>query len=527
MTRKTIRTLCDYLKCAAIFAALVVCAPAMADDVTITSEGGALVLTGRVIGYDGQFLQLQTDHGALTLDYAAVTCAGDDCPDAAGYVPTLRVSGSARMADVLMPALVDAFARSLGGSSLTETVDVGRFAVTATDSDGVVAGRFVFHATTTDEGFADMIAHEADIVMALREVRPDEVVRAQEAGVGRLNTPEQSRIIGIDALVPVTASGQGISEISIAHLAQAFRGGLTNWNEIGGPDLPISLHLGPVDDALMQGFVDRVVQRRRLSADVMRHPDLATLRDALAGVPGALGVLPYRDTGLTQALSLRDSCGFVARPVLTTLKTEDYPLTAPLFVYLPNRRLPAIAGQFLAFLRTPQAQLVVRRAGYVDQGAIPIPLDAQGQRFVNAIRVAGEDMPLTELQRMVRVLSPRTRMSTSFRFEVGSTRLDAQSRSNLLNLGQAIRDGGYAGQVLLLVGFSDGRGAADANRDLSSARSEAVKRDLLSVLGDLPGDVVIETEAFGEALPMGCDDTELGRQMNRRVELWVTANPAP
>jgi len=37
----------------------------------------------------------------------------------------------------------------------------------------------------------------------------------------------------------------------------------------------------------------------------------------------------------------------------------------------------------------------------------------------------------------------------------------------------------------------------------------------------LPEGVVVETEAFGEALPMGCDDTEWGRQTNRRVELWV------
>ena len=128
---------------------------------------------------------------------------------------------------------------------------------------------------------------------------------------------------------------------------------------------------------------------------------------------------------------------------------------------------------------------------------------------------------MIELQRLVRVLTPRTRLSTSFRFEVGSTRLDAQSRSNLMSLGQAIRDGRYDGQSLMLVGFSDGRGAPGPNRDLSSARAESVKRELIAALGALPEGVTVETEAFGEALPMGCDDTEWGRQMNRRVELWV------
>ena len=52
-----------------------------------------------------------------------------------------------------------------------------------------------------------------------------------------------------------------------------------------------------------------------------------------------------------------------------------------------------------------------------------------------------------------------------------------------LALAQAIRDGRYDGRPLMLVGFSDGRGAADANRDLSSARAEAVLRDLEALMG--------------------------------------------
>jgi phosphate transport system substrate-binding protein len=289
--------------------------------------------------------------------------------------------------------------------------------------------------------------------------------------------------------------------------------------------LPMTLHLGSQNDGQMQRFIDDVlgVAGKSLGTTVVRHADDAAVASAIAADPGALGILPFTDVGIAQPIALRDACGFVSAPRLTALKTEDYPLTAPMFLYLPSRRLTPLAGEFLAWMRGPQAQLVVRRSGFVDQGAVPIPLDAQGQRFANAIAAAGDDMPLIELQRMVRVLGARVRLSTSFRFEVGSTRLDAQSRSNLLSLAQAIRDGRYDARPLLLAGFSDGRGAASANRDLSSARAEAVLRDLQSLLGGiLPDGVSVETEAFGEALPMGCDDTEWGRQMNRRVELWVS-----
>jgi phosphate transport system substrate-binding protein len=33
--------------------------------------------------------------------------------------------------------------------------------------------------------------------------------------------------------------------------------------------------------------------------------------------------------------------------------------------------------------------------------------------------------------------------------------------------------------------------------------------------------VDISVAAFGEALPMACDDSAWGREVNRRVEVWV------
>jgi phosphate transport system substrate-binding protein len=31
-----------------------------------------------------------------------------------------------------------------------------------------------------------------------------------------------------------------------------------------------------------------------------------------------------------------------------------------------------------------------------------------------------------------------------------------------------------------------------------------------------------QVAAFGEALPMACDETPAGRRLNRRVEVWIT-----
>ena len=525
MTQDCLRPVIDRFLTVARAAAVFVCVPAfsVAQDVTVTSDRGGVTVTGRIVGYDGTFLQIDTPYGLMTLDYAKVTCDGADCPDRDTFVPLVRMSGAVRMGAVMMPALIEAYGRSAGFQAVIETVDADHMTVTLLDDDEVAQAVFQLRLTNTDEGFADLIAFEADIVLALREARPEEAERAQLIGLGDITDPDHARIIGFDALVPVVDPSLGLLTLSLHDVARAYRGEVTQWDELGGPSEPIVLHLGPESGGPWQFFVDHVVTLGdgALSSDVIRHATSAALTDAVATTRGSLGIVSYGEIGSTQALALRDVCGFTAIPQNITLKTQDYPLTQPLFLYRPDRLQPAVIGAFLAWLRGPEAQLVVRRSGFVDQGAVPISLDSQGQRFVNAIAQAGEDITLAELQRMVRVLAPLTRLSTSFRYEVGSTRLDAASRSNLLALGQAIRDGRYDDQRLMLIGFGDGRGSAVPNRDLSSARAEAVRRALVEVLGDLPADVVVETEAFGEALPMGCDDTEWGRQRNRRVELWV------
>ena len=505
-------------------AALFFCASSLlAQDITLRSAGGGLELSGRYIGYDGENIQIDTEYGALTMRYDGLDCEGADCPAVDGYVPELRLSGASRMAEVLLPALVDGFARSSGYRVTSDQIDTVHFTQTLVDGpEDTPVAKFSFRSTNTDEGFADLIAHEADMVMSVREVRRSEVRLAAEVGLGQLSSAKQSRIVGIDGLVPVVSSRANVSAISLDTLAKTFAGEIV---DLGQGDQPLTLHLGAVTDGQAQRFIDVIVTGagRLLSENVVRHASNDELAQAVAADPFAIGILPFTDVGRTQPIALQDACGLISAPRITTLKTEDYPLTAPMFLYMPSRRLPPLADEFLAWMRGPQAQLVVRRAGFVDQGAIPIPLDSQGQRFANAIVAAGDDMPLAELQRMVRVLAARVRLSTSFRFEVGSTRLDAQSRSNLLALAQAIRDGRYNSQPLMLVGFSDGRGGAVANRDLSLERSDAVLRELKSLFrGELPSDVIFETDAFGEALPMGCDDTEWGRQMNRRVELWAS-----
>ena len=101
------------------------------------------------------------------------------------------------------------------------------------------------------------------------------------------------------------------------------------------------------------------------------------------------------------------------------------------------------------------------------------------------------------------------------------------SQDNLADLAQLIAAGQFRDQKLVLAGFSDGSGAAEANLALSVERAAKVAQELAAVAPDLSPAQMPVVEGFGEALPMACDETAIGRQLNRRVELWVVPDFAP
>jgi outer membrane protein OmpA-like peptidoglycan-associated protein len=104
-------------------------------------------------------------------------------------------------------------------------------------------------------------------------------------------------------------------------------------------------------------------------------------------------------------------------------------------------------------------------------------------------------------------------------FDFDSSVLRPESRANLDNLASNLSS--FGDSKLLLVGHTDAQGADAYNQQLSQRRSAAVASYLESH-GVSPARV--ETAGRGEAEPVASNDTEAGRQQNRRVEIAVYAS---
>lgn len=104
-------------------------------------------------------------------------------------------------------------------------------------------------------------------------------------------------------------------------------------------------------------------------------------------------------------------------------------------------------------------------------------------------------------------------------FDFDSDMLRAASRTNLESLANSIED--YEGTEILIVGHTDSMGSDSYNQSLSERRANAARAHLLQlgVVGDR-----IEAVGRGESEPVDTNETDAGRQENRRVEIAIFAS---
>ncbi|MFZ4735196.1 MAG: OmpA family protein, partial [Bradymonadia bacterium] len=102
-------------------------------------------------------------------------------------------------------------------------------------------------------------------------------------------------------------------------------------------------------------------------------------------------------------------------------------------------------------------------------------------------------------------------------FGPGSSTLEARDFAVLDVLVERL-NGPDAGRRVRLSGHSDNQKSAEINREVSKKRAEAV-RDYLVKRGIDPARITLES--FGDERPIGKNETEAGRSVNRRVDFLV------
>lgn len=104
-------------------------------------------------------------------------------------------------------------------------------------------------------------------------------------------------------------------------------------------------------------------------------------------------------------------------------------------------------------------------------------------------------------------------------FQTGKADLSESSKDALIKFAKTLND--YPDTDVMIYGHTDNTGSDAINQPLSENRAAAVKDFLVSKGVDTKR---ITTQGLGSKSPVASNDTDEGRQQNRRVEIAITAN---
>ena len=165
--------------------------------------------------------------------------------------------------------------------------------------------------------------------------------------------------------------------------------------------------------------------------------------------------------------------------------------------YINEQRLGQLNGLLIS--RTDKIRVQVPSADESDGGAL-----------ITELRVAEGGKPLYD------ALAAAGRVSThGILFATGSSTIEGESTPTLKEIGDMLTS--HADLKLMIEGHTDNVGSAASNQTLSEARANAVRQYLIDNYHVDAGR--LQAKGYGASKPVAKNDTQEGRQQNRRVEL--------
>ncbi|SFJ88932.1 phosphate ABC transporter substrate-binding/OmpA family protein [Jannaschia pohangensis] len=496
-----------------------------AEDVNLISSDGTINIVGEFVDFTENSYVIRTALGELRLSAARVRCEGAACPVIETTKAGLQFAGSDTVGLGIMPLLLEGYGGFLDAEVTATATGKENELLASMVGDGGFGdelGSYLVSSSGSSDAFRALLEKSAEIGMASRRITPNEARALRDSGAGNMVSPENEHIVAIDSIVVVTHPDNPVKRLTMVELAGIYSGQITNWSQVGGPDLPIKVIDRSSDSGTHAVFASNVLG----DSDAPAAPNALVADDnnevarLVNEDPAAIGYTGYAFQRGTKALTLVNECGLAMVPDAFSARTEEYALQRRLYLYNRADAASDQAKDFLSYAMSKDADEVVLKSGFIDLGVESRPQPLDGDRARQLLDPAADAYEGGLMREMLGTMVDYDRLSTTFRFRTGASKLDERAVIDMARLVEYLENKPENAK-LMFVGFTDDIGAFDSNRTLSVARAEQVMTELQAFAGDKLAGVEMAAIGFGEIAPSACNSSDTGRAINRRVEVWI------
>ena len=222
---------------------------------------------------------------------------------------------------------------------------------TIAEGSGQSYGIQIMESASPEAGVRAILDGKVDLMLMMRQPEPD----APLAFLELFRTP----------VVIFVNSELGLDTLTREQAAAIFSGEVTNWSQVGAPDIDIAVFVQEDEDTTTAALCDYLLGTTPFAESAQI---LFSDRDLISVVSGFPGAISYSSLA-TKKLSEESASGNLARSVsLDGLLPSDlnYPIIASVgFAFLPERQadLQTILDWAVGFLNSDMGQYILEKYG--------------------------------------------------------------------------------------------------------------------------------------------------------------------
>jgi phosphate transport system substrate-binding protein len=222
-------------------------------------------------------------------------------------------------------------------------------------------------------GIKMLLEGQLGVAQSSRSIKDEEYEKAKAKGFGL-----QEVAIAIDGIVLYVNHQLSIPGLTLAQVKDIYTGKITNWKDVGGPDLPITaFSREPNDGGTPEYFREHILGKdTSLAPSVQIIQDTTTSLGRVRDNPGGIGYATASEVcnqSVVKSVAIaKVNTTFVApcngREVNKAVFANDsYGITRRLFVIIKRDGTPdeQAGATYANFLLTEEGQQLVERAGFV------------------------------------------------------------------------------------------------------------------------------------------------------------------
>jgi phosphate transport system substrate-binding protein len=206
-------------------------------------------------------------------------------------------------------------------------------------------------------GAKSLINNTCNIADMSRFMKEKEFKAAVEKGIQPV-----AHVVALDGLPIIVHPSNPVKGLTLEQVRDIYLGKITNWKELGGPDMKIIKISRDTNSGTYETFEKLVMSKQKLASDVEYVGSNGAVRQRVSSTPAAIG---YAGLGFVdrkvKALEIDG-----VYPSQKTVVSGKYPIARPLFMFTNGYpKMGTHLYNFITVYLSKKGQEIVESIGFV------------------------------------------------------------------------------------------------------------------------------------------------------------------